>query len=407
LIRRGITVVAILAAIGASAALASARPATRGAQTILVTSSVSKAVTSSGRYLVVVRVRAHKPGESVTVYLPGTSKRRLNLSSSTTTTLRYHLTLKHMPTKLTVRVVSPQPGVALEMSLKPDAAATPSTPAPTPTTAPSGESSPVSTGPAQYPNPYTTLVWDDEFSGAAGSAPDSSNWTVAGGQGQCGNDTLNTNTSDPANVQQNGQGQLAITAQDNGGSYTSAQIASAPVTTFPYGAVEASIKLPPGQGLCSAFWLNGQASSGCSWPCAGEIDILESPAFGTDPDYAIFTLHGPITPDTDDGNYQQFETNTSALGDLSAGYHTYAVIWSPGSIVWTIDGVEYASATPDSLVAGSTWVFDESRAYSIILDLAVGGWPCDSTGNPVAPPSPCPGAAFPAQMLVDWVRVYH
>jgi beta-glucanase (GH16 family) len=405
LIRRGATVVAILAAIGASAALASARTVARDAQASLVTSSVSKPVTSSGRYLVVLSVRARKQVESVTVYLSGAGERRLRASSRATTTLHYDVTVNRMPAKLTARAVSPQPAVALAMSLKAEAATPPaSTPAPAPA-APSGATSPPSTD--QYPNPYTNLVWDDEFSGAAGSPPSSSNWTVEGGQGNCGGGTLNANSTNPANVQQNGQGQLAITALDDGGSYTAAQIQSTPVTSFPYGAVEASIKLPPGQGLCSQFWLNGEASSGCGWPCSGEIDILESPAFGTDPDYAIFTLHGPITPDTDGGNYQQFETNTTALGDLSAGYHTYAVIWSPDSIVWTIDGVAYASATPGSLVGGSTWVFDESRAFSIILDLAVGGWPCQKAGNPVAPPSSCPGAAFPAQMLVDWVRVYH
>jgi beta-glucanase (GH16 family) len=404
LIRRGITVVSILAAIGASAAPASARPAAHGAQASLVSSTVTKPVATSGRYLIVLSLRAHK-GQTVTLYLSGASKRRLHVSSRTATTFHYYITVTSPRAKLTARAVSVGPAIALamtvELAVKPQS--TP-TPAPT-TTAPSSETAPPTTSTA-YPNPYTNLVWDDEFSGPTGSAPDSSNWTVSTGQGQCGNDTLNSNTTDPANVQQNGQGQLAITALDNGGSYTSAQIDSTPVTSFPYGAVEASIKLPPGQGLCSAFWLNGEASSGCSWPCSGEIDILESPAFGTDPDYAIFTLHGPITSDSD-GNYQQFETNTTALGDLSTGYHTYAVIWSPDSIVWTIDGVAYASATPDSLVPGSTWVFDESRAFSIILDLAVGGWPCDSTGNPVAPPSQCPGATFPATMLVDWVRVYH
>jgi hypothetical protein len=264
LIRRGIIVVAILAGIGGSAALASARSVARSAQSSYVTSTVSKPVTSSGRYLVVVRLRARTQSESVTVYLSGAAKRRLHLSSRTATTLRYHLTVKQMPTKLTVRVVSPQPVVALAMSLEPEPATpAPSTPAPTPA-APSGATSPASTGPAQYPNPYTNLVWDDEFNGSAGTAPSSANWTVENGQGNCGGGTLNANTSDPANIEQNGQGQLAITALDNGGSYSAAEIWSAPVTSFPYGAVEASIKLPPGQGLCSQFWLNGVASSGWS-----------------------------------------------------------------------------------------------------------------------------------------------
>jgi hypothetical protein len=249
-----------------------------------VTSSVSKPVTSSGRYLVDLSVRARKLGESVTIYLSDAAKRQLRFTSRAAVTLHYSLTVNHGPAKLTARAVSPQPAVALALSFKAEAAPTPATPAPTPTP-PSSTAAP-STGPPQYPNPYTNLVWDDEFSGAAGSAPSSTNWTVATGQGQCGNGTRNSNTTSAANVSQNGQGQLAITALDNNGSYTSAQIESLPVTSFPYGAVEARIQLPPGQGLCSAFWLNGEASSGCSWPCSGEVDILESPAFGTDPDLA-------------------------------------------------------------------------------------------------------------------------
>jgi beta-glucanase (GH16 family) len=409
LIRRGITVLAILAGIGASAALASARSPlhaarTRTAQSNVATRTISKPVTSSGRYVVVVTVRARTRVEDVTVYLSGETKRRLRAHSSAATALQYDVTVSQMPTKLTVRAVSNGPAVDLAMKLERQgttAGTTPTTPAPAtpaPTPPPSN----------QYPDPYqsTTPIFDDEFAGAAGSAP-SSAWTEDTGQGQCGS-AVNSNTTSAANVSLNGQGQLAITALHSGSSYTSAQIEENGLPSGPYGAVEASIKLPPGQGLCAAFWLNGQSTSAapCSWPGCGEIDILEAPSFGATPDYAIFTLHGPITPDTDGGNYQQFETDSTALGDLSAAFHTYGIVWTPNSIVWTIDGVAYASATPNSLVPGSTWPFNTSRPYSLILDLAVGGWPCDSTGNPVPPPSPCPGAAFPATMLVDWVHVY-
>ena len=80
------------------------------------------------------------------------------------------------------------------------------------------------------------------------------------------------------------------------------------------------------------------------------------------------------------------------------------IVWN--SIVWTIDGVAYAQATPDNLVPNAEWVFNSISSYQIVLDLVVGGWPCDSS-SPVAPPNPCPGASFPAQMVVNWVHVYH
>lgn len=363
------------------------------AQAPVVTRTVSKPVKAAGDYLVVVTLRARAQVENVTVYLSGASKRKVRAYARTAVALDYHLTVDRAPAKLTVRAVSPEPTVDLAMKLKQQAVNPPSTAA-TPTPA-GGTTAP--TGPTLYPNPYqnATPIFDDEFTGAAGSPPNPALWTVDGGDGNCGNDTLNTNTSSPSNVELNGQGQLAITAQQNGkGSYpfTSGAIQANGLPAGPYGSVEASIKLPPGQGLCSAFWLNGQPT----WPTDGEIDILEAPAFGPIPDDAYFTLHGPITPDTDGGNYQQFEQESPPIAGLSTGFHTYAIVWTPNLIVWTIDGVAYASVTPSGLVPGSTWVFNASRSYSLILDLAVGGWP----GNPTT------AADFPAQLLVDWVRVY-
>jgi beta-glucanase (GH16 family) len=404
LIRRGITIVATIAAIGTFAALASAHPrllAARKAQTNLVTRTVSKPVKSAGVYLVVVTVRAHSHVENVTVYVSGAAKREIRVSTHVATALDYHLTVSRTPAKLTARAVGHGPTFDLALTATHQADNKPASGSTTPPATPpsTGSTSTPSPSPALYPDPYqnTTPVFDDEFNGPAGSLPSSSNWTASTGQGQCGDDTLNTNTTNSANLEQNGQGQLAITALRNGSSYTSAQIETNNLPAGPYGAIEASIKLPPGQGLCGAFWLNGQPT----WPNDGEIDILEAPSLSADPNYAYFTLHGPINPDQDGGNYQQWESYTGALGDLSAGFHTYGIVWSPNLIVWTIDGVAYASATPSSLVAGSTWVYNDSRSYKLILDLAVGGWPCQGSAA-----GTCPGATFPATMLVDWVKVY-
>jgi beta-glucanase (GH16 family) len=399
LIRRGIAIVAIVAATGASTALASTGAHASGthlAQAPVVTRTVSKPINAAGQYLVVVIVRARAHDENVTIYLSGASKRTVHASSRTATEIDYHLTVDRAPTKLTARVVSPKPTMDLAMTLKQQVTPKPSSGSTTPAT-PATPAAPPAPSPALYPDPYqnTTPIFDDEFNGAAGSAPDS-NWTVEGGNGQCGG-AINSNSSSPANVEQNGQGQLAITALHDGSGYTAAEIETNDLPAGPYGAVEASIKLPPGQGLCGAFWLDGQPS----WPDDGEIDILEAPSLGADPDYAFFTLHGPINPDTDGGNYQQWESYTGALGDLSAGFHTYGIVWSPNLIVWTIDGVAYASASPSSLVPGSTWVYNDSRTYKLILDLAVGGWPCQGSAA-----GTCPGATFPATMLVDWVKVY-
>ena len=167
----------------------------------------------------------------------------------------------------------------------------------------------------------------------------------------------------------------------------------------PYGSVQASIQLPPGAGLCSAFWMVGDGANptaGC-WPGCGEIDMLE--ALGNLPNTAIFTLHGPTTNPAQQGNYQQFESAVGGFPDLTAGFHTYGVIWTPTSFTWTVDGVAYATETRAAMEAANgagSWAGVYDKPFHIVLDVAVGNWQM----------GPQPSTPFPAKMLVDWVRVY-
>ena len=76
-------------------------------------------------------------------------------------------------------------------------------------------------------------------------------------------------------------------------------------------------------------------------------------------------------------------------------FHTYTIIKRPNEIIWQVDGVEFHRLTPANLPAGGTWVFE--KPFFVILNLAVGGdWP----GPPDAT------TVLPAQMKVDWVRIY-
>ena len=65
------------------------------------------------------------------------------------------------------------------------------------------------------PPPSWKLVWSDEFNGTAGSKVDTTHWNYDRGDGcpgVCGwgNNEREYYTSDTANIQQNGQGQLQI-----------------------------------------------------------------------------------------------------------------------------------------------------------------------------------------------------
>ena len=108
------------------------------------------------------------------------------------------------------------------------------------------------------------LMWQDEFNGPAGAAPDAAKWRVVTGGGGWGNHELEYYTSHASNVSLDGKGDLAITARHetyaDGGvtrNYTSARIQTKGLYQSTYGQIEARIKLPAGQGLWPAFWALG------------------------------------------------------------------------------------------------------------------------------------------------------
>jgi beta-glucanase (GH16 family) len=152
--------------------------------------------------------------------------------------------------------------------------------------------------------------------------------------------------------------------------------AKAPGFTFTYGYVEARVKVPAGKGLWPAFWL---LPNDHSWP--PEIDVME--IIGDRPNETNMHYHFVKA----DGSHG--DVGTAWTGpDFSAGYHTFGVDWQPGSLVWYVDGVERARYTGSAVT---------SKASYVLLNLAVGGnWP----GSPDA------STTFPADYLVDYVRVY-
>jgi beta-glucanase (GH16 family) len=111
---------------------------------------------------------------------------------------------------------------------------------------------------------------------------------------------------------------------------------------------------------------------------------------GSEPNVVNGTVHGPW-PSAPDGVGGTAESPTP----LSTGFHVYTVEWEPERISFVIDGSVYKTITPADLPAGAAWPLQ--HPYCLLMDLAVGGkWP----GSPNA------SAHFPAQMLVDWVRVW-
>jgi beta-glucanase (GH16 family) len=243
-----------------------------------------------------------------------------------------------------------------------------------------------------------TLIWSDEFSGPAGSAPDPSKWSIQTGGGGWGNEELEYYTARAANVSLDGHGHLMITARREsytGGDgvtreFTSARLQTKGLFATTYGRIEARMRLPAGAGLWPAFWALGSDIEDVGWPACGEIDVMES--LGSDP----FTLHGSLHG-PEEGAPRGYTLTASAHSpsSLASGFHDYGVLWTPSAITFTFDGRPYSVRTRASLSPEQEWVFNEP--FFLLLNLAVGGnWPG----------APAPSTRFPATMLIDWVRVY-
>jgi beta-glucanase (GH16 family) len=262
--------------------------------------------------------------------------------------------------------------------------------------------------PVTYPvadGDLLTLVWSDEFNGPN---LDPEVWFYATGDGTekglpggWGNNELQYYLPDNAMIV---NGVLEITARREtagGLGFTSARINTEDRFAFQYGRIEASIKMPSGQGLWPAFWMLSQDSDylcdgePCVWAAIGEIDIVEAVNLdGTGGNEIFGTIHyGGEFPAN-----QSTETRYTPSVDVTDDFHTYALEWDETEIRWYFDGLLYAVQNSwDSSADGKDFPAPFDQPFHILLNLAVGG---------NFPGSPDGTTPFPATMEVDWVRVY-
>jgi beta-glucanase (GH16 family) len=265
--------------------------------------------------------------------------------------------------------------------------------------------------------PSGTLVWSDEFTNNTGSGlqPDPNIWTYDTGNSGFGNNELETycawgsNTSPCSTASPSAfvgtDGYLHIVAQRQQPSagvftYTSARLKTQGLFSFQYGRIEFRAQVPEAQGFWPANWLLGNNINTVNWPACGEQDVLERVNAPGNPDWNAGSVHGPGFTGG---------SGLSALFYFSGGqtagsaFHTYDMVWTPGSVKYYIDDPTfthpYASFTPASLnsLPGAVWPFDSGQADFIILNLAIGG------NYPGPPDNTTP---FPSEMLIDYVRIY-
>jgi Glycosyl hydrolases family 16 len=230
-----------------------------------------------------------------------------------------------------------------------------------------------------------TYLFHDEFNGPAGSAPDPSKWTVSRARESMQDPTfwelpenVGQYRDDRRNVFLDGKSNLVIRAAKDGNTYYSGKVFSpwegGIGTTW-----EARIKLNCLTAGCwPAWWLSSDAQ--------GEIDILEWYGNGT---WASgTTVHSKA-------NGAEWATHKLTF---DSAWHTWRMQWDDaGMRFWKdyVDGAQPYFNVPAHSIAH--WPFNDP-GYRVfpILNLAVAG----SGGG-----DPGPGT-YPAEMLVDWLRVW-
>lgn len=265
-----------------------------------------------------------------------------------------------------------------------------------------------------------TLVWSDEFDGAANTGVDATNWLYdigtgyPGGPPNWGTGEVETMTDDIANVRRDGEGHLLIAPLvDSSGNWTSGRIETqrSDFRPPPGGAVafEASIQQPDvtgdaALGYWPAFWSLGAPFRGNyqNWPGIGEIDILEdvnglSSVFGT--------LHcGTVDPPNPCNEYTGLGSGKQPCPGCQTGLHTYRIEWdesvSPEEIRWYLDGENYFTVRSNQ-VDETTWKNATDHGYFLILNVAIGGGFPGAFGG-----GPTDATASGVPMIVDYVRVY-
>lgn len=257
--------------------------------------------------------------------------------------------------------------------------------------------------------PTNTLVWSDEFTNTTGSPaqPNPAVWGYDTGGSGWGNAELETycawgsssapcNTATP-NAYVGTDGYLHLAAlQPSAGVYTSARMKTQGLFSFQYGRLEFRVQVPEAQGLWPAGWLLGNNVATINWPGCGEQDVMERVNAATTPDFNQGSVHGPGFTGVSIGSPYHFPAGVTA-----ATWHTYGMIWKPGTVSYYVDDPAniYATFSSASLngFAGAAWPFDGGQSNFILLNLAIGG---------NYPGAPTPSTPFPAQILVDYVRLY-
>jgi beta-glucanase (GH16 family) len=268
--------------------------------------------------------------------------------------------------------------------------------------------------------PGMSLVFSDDFNGAANTGLNRTNWlydigtSYPGGAPNWGTGEVERMTDSTANVYQDGAGHLVIKPlRDAAGNWTSGRVETQR-TDFaapPGGKVriEASLQQPnvsgaEAAGYWPAFWMLGAAArpvGATNWPGIGEWDIMED-INGRSSEFS--TLHCGVAPGGPCNEFTGLGSGERACGDCQTGFHKYAVEYdrsvSPEQLRWYLDGSNFFTLN-STQVDATTWNNATHHGFFIILNVAIGGaFPAAFGGGPTG------ATKSGVPMLVDYVSVW-
>jgi len=236
-----------------------------------------------------------------------------------------------------------------------------------------------------------SLVWADEFDYEG--LPDTTKWDYqTGGYGWTAKEQQNYLRADPDNVGvENGTLRITALAERSGRNpYTSTRLVTKKKADFTRGYFEVRAQVPSGPGLRSSFWMVGDTVSKIGWPQAGEIDLFEHYGkFPTVMNAAVQTFDNYWSSGNQMGGSKIVET-------AETEFHTYSCEWTEEELKFAVDGEVYWTypAPAGRGVRGYPFKWP----FYMVATLAVGG-----VRGPQTPPTP---ETFPANMYLDYVRVY-
>jgi beta-glucanase (GH16 family) len=216
------------------------------------------------------------------------------------------------------------------------------------------------------------LIWHDEFTGAK---LDETKWNRSGDHKRRDGYWVKED------AYLDGKGRLILRTKKDGDRFTSGAVNTRGKFEHAFGYYVAQCQMPKQPGHWPAFWMmsSGVGKVGDEGRDGTEIDIVEIP-----------WRDGTITMNLHWDGYGEHHKNAGGhkvtLPELTKGFHTYGLLWTPKEYVFFVDGKEVWCTS-----AGGV----SQKPEYLKLTEEIGKWGGDIRQ-----------AELPDYFTVDYVRVY-